>query len=143
MYFTCVVAGSLHRLQVAIVRLSWFLQLSLPSFGQLLCPSQHFIHSLLTTLHSTSFAAHHFASVHGRPSLHCEERTDEANTACLHAISQSQRYNTHRVPFRSVRSLLHFSPALSTRCPLFCSPTVPISAACECYLLMSYPPFRP
>jgi hypothetical protein len=32
---------------------------------QLLCPSQHFIHSLLTSLHSTSFAAKHFASVFG------------------------------------------------------------------------------
>jgi hypothetical protein len=47
----------------------------------------------------------------------------------MHQPFASQRYNTHRVPFRCTTSFIHFSSVQSTRCPLFCSPAVPISAA--------------
>jgi hypothetical protein len=97
-------------------------------------------------LHST---APHFRSITPRSLLNF----------CFKAwpISQAQKPNTqmgtsllqasntaHWVPFRSVRSLFHFSPAQSTRCQLFCSPAVPTSAAFSLRMLIAHvvPPFR-
>ena len=47
----------------------------------------------------------------------------------MHQPFASYPYNTHRVPFRCTTSFIHFSSVQSTRCPFFCSPAVPISAA--------------
>lgn len=62
----------------------------------------------------------------------------------MHQPFASQRYNTHRVSFRCTTSFIHFSSVQSTRCPLFCSPSLPTSAAFTLRLLFAHvvPPFR-
>ena len=63
----------------------------------------------------------------------------------MHQPFASQRYNTHRVPFRCTTSFIHFSSVQSTRCPLFfCSPAAPLKAAFTLRLLIAHvvPPFR-
>ena len=60
------------------------------------------------------------------------------------SLSASHPCNTHWVPFRFTPSFIHFSSVQSTRCPLFGSPCVPISAAFTLRLLIAHvvPPFR-
>jgi len=62
----------------------------------------------------------------------------------MHQPFASQPYNTHWVPFRYTTSYIHFSSVQSTRCPLFGSPCVPISAAFTLRMLIAHvvPPFR-
>jgi hypothetical protein len=100
---------------------------------QLLCPSQHFIHSLLTSLHSTSFAAKHFASVFGctLPFTLSLAKCADTNTFAKPTL----QYSLGSITLRS--SLLHFSTTQSTRCPLFGSPASPLSAALSLRILIA------
>ncbi len=65
-------------------------------------------------LHYTSFAAIHL--LQGRASLW---PIHKATHKGMHQPFASQRYNTHRVPFRCTTSFIHFSSVQSTRCPFF------------------------
>ncbi len=67
--------------------------------------------SSFVPLHYTTFAARPFAARHGTLS-----HTQSKSTSDAHSFSQSQRYNTHWVPFRYTTSYIHFSRIQSTRC---------------------------
>ena len=74
-------------------------------------------------LHYTTFAAIYL--FHGRTLLSYHI----TNTQAGHQPFAIHPYNTHWVSFRFTTSFIHFSSVQSTRCPLFCSPAIPISAA--------------
>lgn len=84
------------------------------SSRQLLCPSRHFVHYFLRYASLHLVRSYSFASRRGIPlAIH------EAAHKGMHQPFASQRYNTHRVPFRCTTSFIHFSSVQSTRCPFF------------------------
>jgi hypothetical protein len=115
------------------------------------CSSYGIRHGSYCVLHATSFITS-FVPLHYTRSQLTHLLQGRASLAkpqkpCIKGMHQpfaSQPYNTHRVPFRFTTSSIHFSSVQSTRCPLFGSPCVPISAAFTLRLLIAHvvPPFR-
>ena len=119
--------------------LSHFLQLIRHSSRQLLCPSRHFVHYFLR---SASLHLVRSLTICCKAGHSC--RPTKPETKVCTCLSASNPYNTHWVSFRFTTSFIHFSSVQSTRCPLFGSPCVPISAAFTLRLLIAHvvPPFR-
>lgn len=82
-----------------------------PSFGQLLCPSRHFVHYFIRYASLHLVRSYLFATWLGKPLSKAQ-----IITPGLHQPFASQRYNTHWVPFRFTSSFIHFSSVQSTRC---------------------------
>jgi len=81
--------ASLHRL-------SYYLQFTFPTFGQLLCPSSSLVHYFLSSLHYTTFVPRLLLSWHGILAYaHC--------CYSMHTPFSNHRYNTHWVSLRSLR----------------------------------------
>ena len=119
--------------------LSHFLQLIRHSSRQLLCPSRHFVHYFLR---SASLHLVRSLTICCKAGHSC--RPTKPETKVCTCLSASNPCNTHRVSLRFTTSFIHFSSVQSTRCPLFGSPCVPISAAFTLRLLIAHvvPPFR-
>lgn len=90
----------------------------------------------------------HFITPRSQPAIcylagHPFQLTKPDATVCT-CLFANHPYNTHQVSFRCTTSYIHFSSVQSTRCPLFGSPCVPISAAFTLRLLIAHvvPPFR-
>ena len=112
-----------NALRAAIAGLSCCLQFLLIPHG-----SYYVLHAtsfipFSVTLHFTSFVATHL--LHGW-AFHSQS---QSKTHGMNQPFASHRYNTHWVPFRFTTSFIHFGSVQSTRCPLFCSPAIPTSAA--------------
>ena len=71
-------------------------------------------------------------------------RASQATLKAIHmgctCLFASHPCITHWVSFRFTTSFIHFSSVQSTRCPLFCSPAIPTSAAFSLHPYGSFPP---
>jgi len=92
-----------------------------PSFGQLLCPSRHFVHYFLRSASLHLVRSYPFASRPGFAVILNAVKDLPMHTA-NHQPFASQPYNTHWVSFRCTTSFIHISIVQSTRCLLFGSP---------------------